>query len=68
MKVLIELNFEAPTVPADVLLELGSRIYDALSGWRSGPRAIPKLLIELTPNYLEMPIHIKPTRTVAVDK
>lgn len=59
MRVVIELNIEE-TVSTDTLETLGNRVVEAISG--PGPRVHPRLLIEMTPTYLELPLHPKPSK------
>ncbi|MBA7506103.1 hypothetical protein ES706_04783 [subsurface metagenome] len=53
MKAVLELNIEG-TVSVETLQRLGSRAMDAISG--DGPRVQPRLLLEMSPNYLEIPL------------
>ena len=55
MRIIVELNVEEQTLPAEMLEELGNRISNALVG-QTGPKVHPRLLVELQPNYLELPI------------
>lgn len=54
MKVVLELNVEA-NVPMDHLQDIADRAMAAISGV-GGPTVHPRLLLELGPNYLEIPI------------
>jgi len=63
MKVVLELHFEH-TVSVDHIEDIINRAMDAISG--SGPVVHPRLLVELSPNYLEIPLgrsKFKPTKT-----
>ena len=56
MKAVLELNIEG-TVSVETLQRLGTRAMDAISG-DTGPRVQPRLLLEMSPNYLEIPLHM----------
>ena len=55
MRVILELNIEDQVVPADHLQELARKAVRAITG-TEGPKVYPRLLVELGPNYLELPI------------
>jgi len=63
MKVILELTIEE-TVSVDTLEELAGRAMEAMSG--HGPRVHSRLLVEMSPNYLEIPMHhtMKPSKAV----
>lgn len=54
MKVILELNIDA-NVPMDHLQDIADMAMSAISGV-CGPTVCPRLLLELGPNYLEIPI------------
>lgn len=53
MRVILELNIEE-TVPVDYLEEMAGKAMQAISG--SGPKVHPRMLVELEPTYLEIPM------------
>lgn len=53
MKVVLELHFE-DTMSVDYIEDIVNRALDAISG--GGPKVQPRLLVELSPNYLEIPL------------
>lgn len=61
MKAVLELNIEG-TVSVETLQRLGNRAMDAISG-DGGPRVQPRLLLEMSPNYLEIPLHLMPSKS-----
>ena len=63
MRVILELNI-SETVSVDVLEELAAKAMRAISG--TGPRVYPRLLVELGPNYLEIPLSDSKSRAVPV--
>jgi len=54
MRIVLELNIEA-NVPMEHLQDIADRAMAAISGV-GGPTVYPRLLLELGPNYLEIPI------------
>ena len=55
MKVVLELNVEQ-TVAVDFIADMADRAMKAITG-TGGPPVYPRLLVELGPNYLEIPLH-----------
>lgn len=56
MKLVFELAFEE-TLDVETIRHIGSRITDAISG--HGPTAYPRMLVELQPTYLEIPLSME---------
>lgn len=71
MKAVLELHFD-DTVPAEYVSDIVGKAMSAIRGG-DGPMVHPRLLVELSPNYLELPISYlvepigKPSKTMGGD-
>jgi len=63
MRILLELNIEETdgAFPSERLSGMAARAMDAITG-SGGPRVHPRLLVETSPNFIELPISYESVR------